>query len=205
MHKNTIKIGEIEGWRCWKALSYGKDVLFRESINFQKIDLLKHTEIRLGSIYMDDVWNPGVNTCVMPPDKKLQNLRKEYLNKTCPDTNSPSATLFKKFPLGDEWWGAGYHAFEELECLEKYVLTSTFSFVIVGKVYLWGDVIECAKGWRASHASVKSIDHIQRWHTVDTWTKTKEITDPFSVKYRYQKTEIHNHRVLDLLREQYDV
>jgi hypothetical protein len=54
----------------------------------------------------------------------------------------------------------GVHAFKDRVAAGAYgyALERDVALVITGTVYLWGEVIEHERGWRASKAAIASID-----------------------------------------------
>ena len=99
-----------------------------------------------GSFKRSALWKPGVNITKLPPANGfIPQVYMDYF----PERN-------------DEFWGSGFHAFKEKSDLDNYIqrYCSDVFLWVIGKAYLWGDVIECIHGYRASHASVKSLDVI---------------------------------------------
>lgn len=70
---------------------------------------------------------------------------------------------------GDTRHDYGVHAFKEIADTREYLKilqygfswanTSTGCFVL-GTVQLWGEVVEHERGYRASFAKIKSLDHM---------------------------------------------
>jgi hypothetical protein len=59
---------------------------------------------------------------------------------------------------GDAAGGDGVHAFKSVVLLAQYGSSYSGDVVVTGTVWLWGDVYEHTRGYRASKAAIRSID-----------------------------------------------
>ena len=59
---------------------------------------------------------------------------------------------------GDAEHGHGIHGFKSLLLLAEYCSGSSCATYVTGTVYLWGEVYEHERGYRASKAAIRSID-----------------------------------------------
>jgi hypothetical protein len=116
--------GPIEAWRLWLAVP--------------KLDSL-----RLASMVYDVVWSPGkplVAACL-----HRQRSRRRPWRKTRPTHAAP-----------DQSCQCGVYAIDDPCKLNSYLESSYVGrhalHRVVGRVSLWGTVIECERGWRAAYA-----------------------------------------------------
>lgn len=130
LKRDGVVAGEIIGYRCWRIVRGDPRALIG----------------RLRSVYQSDVWNPG---------EVLQGRE-----------------------LGD-WDSRGIHAWRDSGSREynayirSYLRYEPFQFafnngdrerdelrpaMVTGTVFLWGDVVEHERGWRAEFARVRSLD-----------------------------------------------
>jgi hypothetical protein len=114
----------IEAWRLWLVVSRGD-------------------WFRLGSVVYDVAWPPGkplVACCLRQRRVPIRHWRKERLTHAAPDQPCQ----------------CGVYAIDDPFQLRSY-LDSTYpardgAHRIVGRVSLWGTVVESERGWRALHA-----------------------------------------------------
>jgi hypothetical protein len=116
--------GPIEAWRLWLVVS--------------KLDSL-----RLASVVYDVVWSPAkplVAACLHAQRSPMHPWRKTPPAHTVPD---PSCQC-------------GIYAIDDPCKLNSYLDSSYVGrralHRVVGRVSLWGTVIECERGWRAAYA-----------------------------------------------------
>lgn len=66
-----------------------------------------------------------------------------------------------KGDVGEDGWNLGVHAFKTRELLRHEY--GGFVQMVVGTVELYGEVVECERGYRASHGKIKTVEEIQHW------------------------------------------
>ena len=97
-----------------------------------------------GIYQLNYIWQPDINVTELPPIKKRD------INIINPNMQN------------DEYWGSGFHAFKEEVYAFVYFKTyceKNYPFAF-GSIWMWGDVIETQRGYRASHAEIRSIDFV---------------------------------------------
>jgi hypothetical protein len=116
--------GTIEGWRLWLAV--------------QKPDTLQ-----LASLVYDVVWSPGKPLVAACFHRQRSHTRPWC--KTRPTHAAPDPSC-----------QCGIYAIDDPCKLNSYLDSSYFGrralHRVVGRVSLWGTVIECERGWRATYA-----------------------------------------------------
>ena len=111
----------VHGWRLWSVVEAGG-------------------RSRLQSLVCPSIWWPGqelVATCEAAPRDGLRPWRRRLPGHTAPE---PRCTC-------------GVHAMARVRHLATYVPPAASRLVVqraIGRVALWGDVIEGSRGWRAS-------------------------------------------------------
>lgn len=113
----------VHGWRLWSVVDAGG-------------------RSRLQSLVCPSIWWPGralVATCEASPRDSLRPWRRRMPGHTAPETRCT----------------CGVHAMERVRHLGTYVPPAASRLVVqraVGRVALWGEVIEGSRGWRAARA-----------------------------------------------------
>jgi hypothetical protein len=111
----------VHGWRLWSVVTAGG-------------------RSRLQSLVCPSIWWPGrelVATCEASPRDSLRPWRRRLPGHAAPE---PRCTC-------------GVHAMERVRHLGTYVPPAASRLVVqraVGRVALWGDVVEGSRGWRAA-------------------------------------------------------
>lgn len=59
--------------------------------------------------------------------------------------------------LALEFHGVGYHAYKSLKEVKESYTCSPHGRVVYGQVAMWGDVMECERGYRSEYAKVHKI------------------------------------------------
>jgi hypothetical protein len=117
-------VGPVEGWRLWLAV--------------QKLDTL-----RLASVVYDVVWSPGKPLVAACFDRQRSHMRPWHTTRPTHAPPDPSCLC-------------GIYAIDDPNKLSSYLGSSYVGrralHRVVGRVSLWGTVIECERGWRATYA-----------------------------------------------------
>lgn len=139
-------------------------------------------ELKLRSSFTDHIWKPGK---VMKADRKIKDYDRESNIKT------------------------GVHAWKSVFEVVEYVQTmfvhgDCMSGAVIGRVKLWGDVVEHQRGYRAEFARIESLDDCvtpasTQWEA-DHSTALQNGPDPRGVVFRLQRW---NGELLEQLREIY--
>jgi hypothetical protein len=101
------------------------------------------SEYRLRSVVYDAVWpieEPLVATCLHRRRRWRAPWREVPLDHGAPDSACTCGS-----------YGADHHRATRM--YERLPLPDWAIGQVVGRVALWGDVVECMNGWRASHAN----------------------------------------------------
>jgi hypothetical protein len=115
----------VEGWRAWSLVRDARGT-------------------RLRSVYTDAGWDAG-RAFVASCRRTCRSVLRPWKTFT-PDHSAPRLTCT-----------CGVYAATEVEPIAR-LLTAPLSGDeheigrVIGTVSLWGDVVECTRGWRASHA-----------------------------------------------------
>jgi hypothetical protein len=130
-------VAPVEGWRLWLVVGRGES-------------------LRLASVVHTVVWLPGEPLdarCLVWHRRLSRPWRRERPSHPVPESSCR----------------CGIYAIDDPSRLGPY-LDGTFSgrcslHRVVGRVSLWGDVVECERGWRASraypaHLYVPPLDHV---------------------------------------------
>jgi hypothetical protein len=103
----------------------------------------KPDTLRLASLVYDIVWSPGkplVAACFHRQGSHMRPWRKTHPTHAAPDASCQ----------------CGIYAIDDPCKLNSYLDSSYFArralHRVVGRVSLWGTVIECERGWRATYA-----------------------------------------------------
>ncbi|HEX5249132.1 MAG TPA: hypothetical protein VFW14_05650 [Gaiellales bacterium] len=113
----------VHGWRLWSVVDAGG-------------------RSRLQSLVCPSIWWPGhelVATCEASPRDSLRPWRRRMPGHAAPESRCT----------------CGVHAMERVHHLGTYVPPAASRLVVqraVGRVALWGEVIEGSRGWRAARA-----------------------------------------------------
>jgi len=113
----------VHGWRLWSVVDAGG-------------------RSRLQSLVCPSIWWPGqelVATCEAAPRDGLRPWRRRMPGHAAPEARCT----------------CGVHAMERVRHLGTYVPPAASRLVVqraVGRVALWGEVIEGSRGWRAGRA-----------------------------------------------------
>ena len=139
-------VAPVEGWRAWSVVRGEHGVYLR-------------------SLYVDVPWEAGaalVATC----------------RRTCRRVLRPWRTYLPSHPAPTFGCTCGvYAAFEPgpiLTLLTSYSPRQDEIVRTIGRVALWGDVVECTRGWRASHAYPS---HLWLWPPVTSSRRRSERLD----------------------------
>jgi hypothetical protein len=161
LKRDGVVAGEIVGYRCWRL----------------KDGLLK-------SVYQADVWAPGeilagrelgdwdqrgIHAWKDAGSKQYHEYIRSYLNNY-QDTFFSNAFLI----LGG---GAGYREPRDPR-----------PAMVTGTVFLWGDVVEHERGWRAEFARVRSLD----WLYPDDKMMGREQEALDDLRRRYRLKPLHD-------------
>lgn len=115
------------------------ETTFGEILAFRvwRVDRDKSKGLLLRSSYTDHIWQPGA---IMKADRKIRDSDEEI-----PDSIR-----------------TGVHAWKSIFELADYTTTMLNYFgstsAIIGRVKLWGDVVEHERGYRAEFARIESLD-----------------------------------------------
>jgi len=145
------RITPVVGWRAWKIVPSTKSA----------------PEPELWSIHVDEHWQPGqpvVAQCDIP------KRRHAPLSCTCPPEPAPATNC-----------RCGIYATRELRHLAKYVGDAELSYpeiLIVGRVALWGRVVEYEDGWRGQYGYPQAL-YVPR--TVRANAEALQLLDSFDV------------------------
>jgi hypothetical protein len=66
--------------------------------------------------------------------------------------------VFERSSSAEGGWecNLGYHAFKDKEQADREA-SAHWSPIVIGSVAMWGEVVECQRGWRSEYAAVRSI------------------------------------------------
>jgi hypothetical protein len=132
LKRDGVIAGEVVGYRCWKI----------------ERGLLR-------SVYQKDTWLPGqvlegrelgdwdqrgIHAWKDKGSKEYHDYIRSYLNQA-------------DDPFGRSLYFMGGNGLDEREAVSRPAM-------VTGTVFLWGDVVEHERGWRAEFARVRSLDWI---------------------------------------------
>src|SRR6266566_6718192 len=109
----------------------------------------------LCSVYSPYVWQPQINKAEL-------------------ESYNPVVDKIIKWPEQ-----GGFYSFKTILQAEMFFFEQSHFNVLLGSIYNWGDVIEHEKGYRSTHAAIKSLDQIHMGRS--------NALDPFKVIDMYRK------------------
>lgn len=160
-----LEAGELVGWRAWflarpslpqmSSMIYYWDDVAERIVDYVPDDQQeKVAALRLYSLAHDHAWEPGATQ-----SGDLDKVVQVYLDKTvfggvyahstfeeC--FNDKLEILFSMKVCEPPW------------CLNNLDRSIEVHAVVFGSIWMWGEVMEHARGWRAQYAAVRSLDEL---------------------------------------------
>ncbi|HYT40995.1 MAG TPA: hypothetical protein VEP90_01495 [Methylomirabilota bacterium] len=96
------------------------------------------------------VWYPNSIFTAVPTNLDWLNT---YYNSKNPRHNKYEIVTYSNVIIG-------VHAWKREKYAEIYALPDT-TLLIIGTIWMWGDVIEHERGYRSTHAKIRSLDIFQ--------------------------------------------
>lgn len=116
-------IEPVEGWRVWRVAT-------------------RDGEVVLQSVFVDSVWEPG-----RPLEARCEHRRRSVWR--------PWRVYRNEHPAPEEECSCGIYAASARSAARRYLGVPSpvgTGLRVLGRVALWGDVVESENGWRASCA-----------------------------------------------------
>lgn len=151
LKRDAFRVGEIIGYRCWKV----ENGLLR-------------------SVYQDDVWVPGKTL----EGRELGDWDQRGIHAWKDPASRQYSDYIRSYLRRDDWLGPFILSWSGVPSMRSIDLRPA---MVTGTVYLWGDVVEHERGWRAEYARVRSIDWLYPDETM--MGREQQVLDELRIKY----------------------
>ena len=143
-YHRDMEMGEKEGWRVWRVRTF-EDRVWLTSF-----------------IWSSHYWGDDI----------FEAKKTERFTHICPskiDDYKYVAYEYEDVMLGIYAWKTEAEA-------KRYATNNNSSLegTVIGTVYLWGDMVEHVRGWRATHARIKELVHYRGNVSPANFQKLKE-------------------------------